>query len=214
MTDLLPEPRTDSFLPTRQSLLSRLRDCQDQAGWREFFDAYWRLIYNVARKSGLADAEAQDVVQNTFLYLTRKLPNFHYDPARGSFKSWLRVVTRSRINVYCRREKAPFVREPLPAASADETDLVEQIADPAGDALDEVWQREWEENLVNAALRHVRAKVSSQQLLIFRLATAGDLSLNQVAKKLHVSLAQVYLARHRVGKLLKIEVQRLRRETE
>lgn len=214
MTDLLPERRTDSFLPTRQSLLSRLRDCQDQAGWREFFDAYWRLIYNVARKAGLADAEAQDVVQNTFIYLTRKLPNFRYDPARGSFKSWLRVVTRSRINVHCRREKTAFVREPLPSASADETDLVEQIADPAGDALDEVWQREWEENLVSAALRHVRAKVSSQQLLIFRLATAGDLSLTQVAKKLHVSLAQVYLARHRVGKLFKTEVQRLRRETE
>jgi RNA polymerase sigma-70 factor (ECF subfamily) len=214
MTDLLAEPRTDSFLPTRQSLLSRLRDCQDQAGWREFFDSYWRLIYNVARKSGLADAEAQDVVQNTFIYLTRKMPKFHYDPVRGSFKSWLRVVTRSRINVHCRREKTAFIREPLPSASADETDLVEQIADPAGDALDEVWQREWEENLVNAALRHVRAKVSSQQLLIFRLATAGDLSLNQVAKKLHVSLAQIYLARHRVGKLFKTEVQRLRRETE
>ena len=214
MTDLSPEPRTDSFLPTRQSLLSRLRDCQDQAGWREFFDAYWRLIYKVARKAGLADAEAQDVVQNTFIYLTRKMPKFHYDSARGSFKSWLRVVTRSRIHVYRRREKTTLVREPLPSASADETDLVEQIADPAGDALDEVWQREWEENLVSAALRQVRAKVSSQQLLIFRLATAGDLSLNQVAKKLHVSLAQVYLARHRVGKLLKIEVQRLRRETE
>ena len=214
MTDRMPEPGTDSFLPTRQSLLSRLRDCQDQAGWREFFDAYWRLIYNVARKAGLVDAEAQDVVQNTFIYLTRKLPNFRYDRARGSFKSWLRVVTRSRINVYCRRDKTALVREPLPSVSADETDLVEEIADPNGDALDDVWQREWEENLVNAALRQVRAKVSSQQLLIFRLATAGDLSLNQVAKKLHVSLAQVYLARHRVGKLLKAEVQRLRRETE
>lgn len=214
MTDQLQEPGTDSFLPTRQSLLLRLRDCQDQAGWREFFDAYWRLIYNVARKSGLADAEAQDVVQNTFIYLTRKMPNFRYDPARGSFKSWLRVVTRSRINVYCRREKTSFIREPLPSVSADETDLVDQIADPAADALDEVWQREWEENLVSTAFRRVRAKVSSQQLLIFRLATAGDLSLNQVAKKLHVSLAQVYLARHRVGKLFKTEVQRLRREAE
>ena len=47
-----------------------------------------------------------------------------------------------------------------------------------------------------------------------RLATTGDLPLTQVAKKLGVSLTQVYLARHRVGKLLKAEVQRLRRETE
>ena len=111
---MLAEPGTDSLLPTRQSLLSRLRDWQDQDGWREFFDSYWRLIYNVARKSGLADAEAQDVVQTTFIYLARRMPRFHYDRARGSFKSWLRVVTRSRISVYRRREKAgdKFSREP------------------------------------------------------------------------------------------------------
>jgi RNA polymerase sigma-70 factor (ECF subfamily) len=212
---MLSEPGTDSLLPTRQSLLTRLRDWQDQEGWREFFDSYWRLIYNVARKSGLADAEAQDVVQITFMYLARRMPSFHYDRARGSFKSWLRVVTRSRISVYRRREKADekFNREPLPSDESEDTGM-EQIPDPAADALDEVWQREWEENLLKAAFRRVRSKVSSQQLLIFRLATPGDLALTQVAKKLGVSLAQVYLARHRVGKLLKAEVQRLRRETE
>ncbi|MCI0535864.1 MAG: sigma-70 family RNA polymerase sigma factor, partial [Verrucomicrobiales bacterium] len=79
---------------------------------------------------------------------------------------------------------------------------------------DEVWQREWEENLMNTALRRVRAKVSSQQLLIFRLSTLGELPLPQVAKKLGVNLAQVYLARHRVGRLIKAEVLRLRKETE
>lgn len=212
---MLAEPGTDSLLPTRQSLLTRLRDWQDQDGWRDFFDSYWRLIYNVARKSGLSDADAQDVVQTTFMYLARRMPNFHYDRARGSFKSWLRAVTRSRISVYRRGEKADerFNREPLPG---DENDipLVEQVPDPAADALDGVWQREWEENLLKSAFRHVRSKVTSQQLLIFRTASTGELSAGQVAKKLGVSLARVYLARHRVGKLLKAEIERLRRETE
>jgi RNA polymerase sigma-70 factor (ECF subfamily) len=213
---MLAEPNTDSLLPTRQSLLSRLRDVQDQDGWREFFDRYWRLIYNVARKSGLSDMEAQEVVQATFIYLSRRMPNFRYEPARGSFKSWLRSVTRSRISVYFRREKADekLIREPLESAGGENGSALEQVPDPAADALDEVWQREWEQNLLDAAFRHVRAKVSSQQLLIFRLATQGDLALTQVAKKLGVSLAQVYLARHRIGRLLKTEVQRLRRETE
>ena len=209
------DPPTDSLLPTRQTLLSRLRDWEDQMGWREFFDAYWRLIYNVARRSGLADSQAQEVVQSTFIYLARKMPNFHYDRARGSFRSWLRVVTRSRINVYVRKERAnnQFIREPLANSRADGVDDIAEIADPAGDALDEVWQREWEENLLATAMRSVRSKASSQQLLIFRLATRGELPLAQVAKKLGVSLAQVYLARHRVGKLFKAEVLRLRRET-
>lgn len=210
------EPRTDSMLPTRQSLLSRLRDWQDQDGWREFFDTYWRLIYNVARKSGLGDLEAQEVVQATFIYLSRRMPNFRYEPARGSFKSWLRVVTRSRISVYRRTEKAgdALIREPLPGDVSEGESPLEQFPDPAADALDEVWQREWEENLLSAAFRRLRSKVSAQQLLIFRLATPGDLPSTQVAKKLDVSLAQVYLARHRVGKMLKAEVQKLRRETE
>ena len=210
------EPSTDTVLPTRQSLLSRLRDWKDQEGWREFFDTYWRLIYNVARRSGLGDAGAQDVVQLTFIYLSRRMPRFHYQPARGSFKSWLRVVTRSRINVYLRSERHgdARIREPLAGEACDENAILEALPDPVADALDEVWQREWEENLLSAAFRRLRPKVGARQLLIFRLATQGDLPLTQVARKLDVSLAQVYLARHRVGRLLKAEVDGLRRETE
>jgi RNA polymerase sigma factor (sigma-70 family) len=207
---------SDSLLPTRQSLLTRLRDCQDQAGWREFFDTYWRLIYNLARKAGLNDADAQEVVQNTFIYLGRRMPNFHYDRARGSFKSWLRAVIRSRIHVYWRTEKAEqkFTREPLQNETGDDADPLETLADPAADILDQAWQQEWEQNLIDSAFRRLRSKVSSQQLLIFRLATIKELALSQVAKKLGVSLPQVYLARHRVGRLFKGEIERLRRETE
>jgi RNA polymerase sigma factor (sigma-70 family) len=216
MTHELADLETDSRLPTRQSLLSRLRDWQDQEGWREFFDKYWRLIYNVARKTGLADAEAQDVVQNTFIYLARRMPNFHYDRTRGSFKSWLRVVTRSRIHVYLRSEKAGrrLVCDLLPDGLGQSPEAIEAVPDPAADALDETWQREWEDNLVQNAFRRLRCKVSSQQLLIFRTAVLEDLPLSQVARKLGVNVAQVYLARHRVGRLFKAEVRRLRRETE
>jgi RNA polymerase sigma factor (sigma-70 family) len=211
---MLTEPGTDRFLPTRQSLLSRLRDWQDHNGWREFFDTYWRLIYRVARQAGLDDATAQDVVQNTFIYLARRMPKFHYDPARGSFKSWLRRVTRSRISVFRRRAEAK--EPPLPELQLEEDDVSvwEAVPDPAGDALDEIWQREWEENLVKAALRRISPKVSAQQLMIFELAALGEVPLKQVARKLDVSLMQVYLARHRVGKLFKAEVMRMRRETE
>ena len=208
------EPSTDSLLPTRRSLLSRLRDCEDQQGWRDFFDTYWRLIYNVARHAGLDDAKAQDVVQNTFIYLARRMPKFHYEPSRGSFKSWLRRVARSRISVYSRRAEAK--EPPLPEISLENSDanVWESIPDPAPDALDQVWQREWENNLVKTALRRIRPKVSAQQLMIFELASLGEVPLNQVARKLEVSLMQVYLARHRVGRLFKAELDRLRRETE
>ena len=213
---MMPEPATDTLLPTRQSLLGRLHDLQDQTAWREFFDSYWRLIYKVARSTGLGDSEAQDVAQNTFIYLSRRMPNFRYDPARGAFKSWLRVVTRSRISVFRRQQKVDekFRRETRSGDNEEQSAEIQEIPDPAGDALDEVWQREWEENLLARALRHVRARVSAQHLLIFRLSTLNNLPLNQVAKKLHLGLPQVYLVRHRVARLFKGEVGRLRRETE
>jgi RNA polymerase sigma factor (sigma-70 family) len=213
MQETPTDPGTDAFMPTRQSLLSRLRDWQDQEGWREFFETYWRLIYKVARGAGLADVQAQEVVQNTFIYLAGRMPRFKYDRSRGSFKSWLRVVTRSRINVYFRKEKADhrFLR-PAPLEEGDE--LLETGVDTPPDALDEVWRREWEENLLSTAFRRLRPKVSSQQLLIFRMGMSGELSLSQVGKRLGVNVAQVYLARHRVGKLFRAEVERLRRETE
>jgi RNA polymerase sigma-70 factor (ECF subfamily) len=211
---MLTEPGTDSLLPTRQSLLTRLRDWQDQEGWREFFDTYWRLIYRVARQAGLEDAAAQDVVQTTFIYLARRMPKFRYDPSRGSFKSWLRRVTRSRISVFRRRAEAK--EPPLPQLPLEDDDVPvwESIPDPAGDGVDEIWQREWDDNLLKAAVRRISAKVSAQQLMIFELAALGEVPLKQVARKLDVSLMQVYLARHRVGKLFKAEVMRLRKETE
>lgn len=210
------EPTTDSLLPTRQSLLSRLRDCEDQAGWREFFDTYWRLVYKVAREAGLDDAQAQDVVQNTFIYLTRRMPRFAYDRTRGSFKAWLLKVTRSRISVL---RRGAGTRELAQAGFDDvesdaDASLWEAIPDPSAEVLEAIWQREWEENILQAALRRIRVKVSAQQLLIFELATLRGTSLNQVARTLRVSLMQVYLARHRVGKLFKAEVNRLRQETE
>jgi RNA polymerase sigma-70 factor (ECF subfamily) len=211
---MLTEPRTDSLLPTRQSLLSRLRDCQDQDGWREFFDTYWRLIYRVARQAGLDDATSQDVVQNTFIYLSRRTPKFRYDRKRGSFKAWLRRVTRSRISVFRRRAEAREPQLPELQLEDDDAPIWESVPDPAGDPADEIWQREWEDNLIKVALRRISAKVSSQQLMIFELAALGEVPLKQVARKLDVSLMQVYLARHRVGKLFKAEVLRLRRETE
>ncbi len=208
------EPRTESLLPTRQSLLGRLKDCEDQEGWSEFFETYWRLIYKAARQAGLDEDSAQEVVQSTFIYLSRRMPRFHYDPALGSFKAWLLRVTRSRISALRRRAEGQNAVMPDVNFEGREIPLWERIPDPSMDCLDDIWQREWEEHLLQNALRRLRARISAQQLLMFELAVLDEIPPQQVARKLEVSLMQVYLARHRVGKMFKAEVARLRRESE
>ena len=99
----MPES-TREFIPTRRSLLSRLKRWDDQESWQDFFNTYWKLIYGVATRAGLSDSEAQDVVQDTMVAVARQMPNFKYDPALGSFKSWLFLITRRRITDHLRKE--------------------------------------------------------------------------------------------------------------
>jgi RNA polymerase sigma factor (sigma-70 family) len=86
----------DEIIPTRASLLNRLKDWRDQASWQQFFDIYWKLIYGVARQAGLGDPEAQDVVQETMMAVARHMPGFKYDAVNGQFKTWLLNMTRLR----------------------------------------------------------------------------------------------------------------------
>src|SRR5207249_12317801 len=85
-----------SSVATRRSLVERLADWGDQRRWQEFFDTYWKLIYSVARQSGLTDAEAQEVVQETVITVAKNIDKLRYDPAVGSFKGWLLQITRWR----------------------------------------------------------------------------------------------------------------------
>src|SRR5512132_1441579 len=75
-----------SMLATRRSLVDRLANWDDQRRWQEFFETYWKLIYSAARKSGLADAEAQEVVQETVITVAKNIGKLKYDPAVGSFQ--------------------------------------------------------------------------------------------------------------------------------
>jgi RNA polymerase sigma factor (sigma-70 family) len=204
------ESPTDSFLPTRRSLLTRLKDWDDQEAWREFFDLYWRLIYSVARRAGLGEAEAQDVVQETLVVVAKQMPGFRYDPARGSFKGWLHTVIRGRLSRHWRKlERAPR-RDSEPAIECDtEIDSGETAAPPEFEAI---WQSEWEQNLISAALRRVQAKVSPRQYLLFSLATLKEVPTAVIVERYEASRTQIYIAKLRVGRLFKTELERLHRQ--
>ena len=126
-------PERGDLIPTRESLLSRLKDWRDGDSWQEFFETYWRLIYGVVRKAGLTDAEAQDIVQETMLSVARKIEGFRYDPKVCSFKTWMLKLTRWRIlNQLIRRTRETSQTQVLIGDAAEGTDTSEQIADPAG----------------------------------------------------------------------------------
>lgn len=215
----LPDmPRTGGGDPdpaaTRASLISRLQNWEDHSSWQDFFDTYWKLIYSVAIKSGLVEAEARDVVQETVVAVAKQLREGGYDRTRSSFKNWLCLITRRRIIDHLRHRTDPKLRhEPAPEETGS-TGTLARVPDPSSLELGQVWDDEWRKNLMDAAIERVKRQVTPKQFQIFDLSTLRGLPVNEVTQLLKVNTAQVYLARHRVSSLVRKEVKRLEMEAE
>jgi RNA polymerase sigma-70 factor (ECF subfamily) len=208
------ENEHETLLPTRKSLLTRLKNWDDADGWRQFFETYWRLIYGVARRAGFNDAEAQDIVQDTIIGVARKMKSFSYDPAVGSFKGWLMLNIRSRIADHLRKRNAAGR---VFSGAADESEFaagaqgIESVADPVAANFEQVYEEQWEQNLLDTAVSAVKAQVSVKQFMMFDLYALKQQPMSKVTRALGVNAAQVYLAKHRVSRLIKEEVRRLER---
>ena len=199
---------SDGLIPTRRSLLTRLKNWDDQDSWKDFFDTYWRLIYGVAIKAGLNDAEAQEVVQETVIAVAKQMEGFKYDPQIGSFKGWLLHTTGWRISDQLRkRGDAGAIRREY--RTATRTTTVERIPDPAGSNLEAIWEKEWRDRIFEAAIERVKHRVDARQYQIFDLYVIKQWPVKKVAATLSVSPGQVYLARHRISALVKIELTNL-----
>lgn len=195
-----------SLEATRHSLLTRLKQADDHDGWQRFFDTYAGVIHSLALRSGLNAAEADDALQETLLSVAKEMPGFRYDPARGSFKSWLFQITRRRIADQFRR-RARHQRE-----CDDAFDRVSEMPDPNSDALSEHWESEWRDNQLHLAVERVKRKVSPRQWQMFDLVALQHWPTERVCDFLGVNRAQLYMARMRVGRLLKSEIQSLTSE--
>src|SRR5262249_15210204 len=159
---------SSELIPTRRSLLSRLKQWDDQESWQDFFKTYWKLIYGVAVRAGLSQSEAEDVVQETIISVARQMPNFQYNPAQGSFKSWLFLITQRRITDHLRkRYRRVQTVEPEPGGTAGRTALLERIQDPANAALETIWDEEWKQQLLEAALGRVKRQVDPKHYQVF-----------------------------------------------
>jgi RNA polymerase sigma-70 factor (ECF subfamily) len=199
------------FLPTRKSLLSRLKDWEDQESWRQFFNLYWNLIYGFALRWGLADAEAQEVVQETIIEVANKMPNFKYDPALGSFKNWLLRITWWRTCDHLRRRQSEERNFVPSSEQMTPNEAIELVPDPASADPDAIWDEEWRRNIMAVAIEQVKHQVRPKQFQLFDLYAVKGWPLEKVTRTMKVTAMQVYLAKHRVAALLKKEVKRLER---
>src|SRR4051812_18936487 len=114
------------MLSTSASLLERLRQPGEQEAWDRFVRLYTPLLCQWGRQLGLRDADIADLVQDVFLKLFRKLPDFVYEPDK-SFRGWLRTVLNNHLHNLQVRRPPPRVEVTLDhLAAPPQVDLLEE----------------------------------------------------------------------------------------
>ena len=196
-------------LATRPSLLLSVRNADDSDSWQEFYQLYSRLVRSFAYRNGLTETEVEDVVQETFIAVSKAMPEFRYNPSIGSFRSWMLHTTHWRIqDQFQKRRKQQKLRSTTAEDSTRPTN-VEQLTDSSFEELQAVWDREWEQNLLSAVLQRIKPQISARQFQIFDLSVLKEWPVRKIARALSVNVSQVYLTKHRVAKLIKKEVKQL-----
>jgi RNA polymerase sigma-70 factor (ECF subfamily) len=175
------------------------------------------LIRFFAEKAGLTADEAEEVVQETAIGVARRLPDYTYDPKVCRFKTWLLNLVRWRIQDQIRKRKVGQAsilsgagKMPvLPWDDSSSTATIERIPDPTIPEFGTEWDAAWEKNLLERALDRVRERTDERQFQVFDLCVAKGWSAADVAQTLGITVARVYLTKHRVCAFLKKEVRRL-----
>ena len=198
-----------NFLPTRESLLSRLRQSDDDASWQEFYDLYHRLLFSFAVRKGLAGPDAEDVVQETLMSVAKTMPTFRYQPNRCSFKSWLRRLAEARIADHFRKTRRKGADKKVLLDEEEFMRLASSEMDSGWDAHDTWWEDEWQQKLLEEAMERVEKSAKPQQFRIFHALVLQERPGPEVAAMFEVNVAVVYVARHRIAARIKKEVRLL-----
>lgn len=194
---------------TSRSLLEGVKDWSNQKRWNEFFSLYAPLIHAMARHYGLAEEDANDFVQETMVKVAKRLPDFEYDPALGSFRGWLRQVVRNGVIAHWRRDQKHRDHLVRPADGPGGEPALERLPDPSMEDFDRLWEEQWRRWLWETAKERVKAKVKPRQYQIFHCAVVKEWSTARIARDLRVNIGQVYFARRKVEKLIRAEVGNL-----
>jgi RNA polymerase sigma factor (sigma-70 family) len=202
----------DEKLPTRGSLLRRLKNWGDQASWNDFVRTYSHFLRCIALKNGLTEAEADDVVQETMIAVAKKMPKFDYDPKAGSFKSWLALIAKRRIADQWRKKHYHVGEVCIAREERASTRQVARLASSDSSPLEKQWREEWSRSVLDVASANVKEKAGATEYQMFYLHVVKQLPVAEVSKRLGVKNAQVYFAKYKLGGMMKREIKRLERQ--
>jgi RNA polymerase sigma-70 factor (ECF subfamily) len=196
-SSIAAKSQLSSMDTTSASLLDRLRRPDQPEAWARFVRLYTPLLYDWARGLRLQDQDAADLFQEVFATLLQKLPEFRYD-RKLSFRGWLRTVLRNKWREVQRR------RFPIPLKEAAES--LADVADSSDDQFEEAQYREY---LVQRALELIEGDFQPLTWRAWQEFAVAGRPAAEVARMLEVTPHAIYLAKSRVLRRLRLELEGL-----
>ena len=193
---------------TRASLLVQLRDGGNNTAWHEFVQRYGPVVYGFARKRGLQDADAADIMQDVLRSVNHSIARLDYDRQRGSFRGWLFTITRNKIFNFLAARKA----RPKSSGDTATNKLLETHQSDSEDA--DKWELEYQRRLAGIAMNQVKQEFQASTWQAFWLTAVEGKPADEAARITRLSPGAVYVAKSRVLARLKEVVETLRRQEE
>ena len=187
---------------TRSSILAGVADPGNQAAWGRFFDTYAGYIFAIARREGLSEADADEIVQTVMSELVHGTSLQRYDKARGPFHLWLARLVLWRISNLRRKEARPPI-SPLPPPD-------EPVA--GASALTPKFEEEWMAAVTEEALRRLRAEANPGHYAIYHASAIEQLATEDIQRLYSVTAANLYQIRRRMGTRFRVLLEQTMRD--
>lgn len=187
---------------TSLSLLDRLRHSPENEGWNRLADLYAPLVRVWLRRYDVQDSDANDLVQEVLLTVSRELGTFEHCGKPGAFRGWLKAILINRLRKFWRaRDRRPEAR-----GDSDIDARLAELDDPASE-MSQIWNREHDQYVLRQLLALAEPHFAVNTWKAFcRVALDGKLP-DVVAEEMGISRNAVIVAKCRV-------LSRLRQESE
>lgn len=193
---------------TKQTLLVRIKDKDDQQAWEEFVVYYDSFILRVLRSLRIDSAEEDDLKQEILLKLWKSLKSLDYNPQRARFRTWLGTVIRNKVYDFLRKKQRTVKSSPV-----EDFQVEQQSVDLNEEEMINIIDKEWCKNITQIALKNLESVFSGNAIQVFKLSLE-ETPAKKIAEKLDIAENSVYTLRKRVESKLIREIKRLKEDIE
>jgi len=183
--------------PTPASLLIRLNRPDSQHSWEQFVELYTPLLYHWALRLWPNEHDAADLVQEVFLVISKRLAEFTYDRDK-SFRGWLRTILLNKV-----RDRRRRVNVPIATGGVD----LDQLS--GADGPDDLSDTDYREFLVARALQVMKTQFQETTWKACWAHVVEGRPASEIAQELGISANAVYVAKSRVLRRLRQELEGL-----